>query len=317
MELAFSSEEIDFICMPHLTVVFISCLGQGMWIPIQSTTTKWHSDVSTDPPTKAGTDYKTTNLTITRLLIMDLGISIPHSLFKAALLLLANLALTLTLLVVLVVVLTRLAPPSHPPHPRSHPPNLFATPGNPPLDPRHYILLFNLLGHIIDNVAAEARAAQKIQHAHGGKIAPACIHQVSFLSPCHAAEDEAGGEVDVAAGGEELFERDDGEVEEVGQEVEAEEQGGEVGGEEDVEQVDEGVVVVGGGGGERREGVIVGGVQAGKGRGRVEDGPVDQVGEELGAEVVSDGWGEISCVGGVGVVAVVVLLVVQSLCRDP
>lgn len=67
-----------------------------------------------------------------------------------------------------------------------------------------------------------------------------------FLPPRNPTQDEGTRQHVVPTVSEGFLERNDGEVEVVGEEVKAEEDGGEVGGEEDVEEVGERVVVVGG-----------------------------------------------------------------------
>ena len=66
-----------------------------------------------------------------------------------------------------------------------------------------------------------------------------------FLPSRNAAQDKRTRKHVITAVSERLLERDDGEVEVVGEKVEAEEDGRKIGGEEDVDEVGEGVVVVG------------------------------------------------------------------------
>ena len=106
-------------------------------------------------------------------------------------------------------------------------------------------LLFGLFPKIIQHIVSQASAKNQVHQAQAAVVPFTTADQVAFLPSRDAAQDEAAGQGVVSAVGERLFHGHHGQIDVVGEQVEAEQHGGDVGGEEDVDEVGEGVVVVG------------------------------------------------------------------------
>ena len=105
-------------------------------------------------------------------------------------------------------------------------------------------MFLRLIPHIIHHIPPNTRPMHPIQQSPRRKIALPVTFRVEILPARDSAEDDAGNG-GVAGEGHGFFEGCEGEKEEVGEEVSAEDDGGEVGWDEAVEEPACWVVVVG------------------------------------------------------------------------
>lgn len=97
---------------------------------------------------------------------------------------------------------------------------------------------------IIDDGFPDSRAQDPVNNTPGPKIALRTTKQVHFCPACNSTQEEARRHNSIAAVGERLLDGDGGQVEEVGEHVEAEQHGRSVCRKEVVYQVNERMVVM-------------------------------------------------------------------------
>lgn len=107
------------------------------------------------------------------------------------------------------------------------------------------LMIPSLVPHIVLEISlTNASAQDPVQDTPRTEVTFSRVNQMLFVSTSNAAQEEARRHEGISGVGEGLFNRDNGDVDEVGEHVEAEEHGWKIGWNKLVREVNERVVIV-------------------------------------------------------------------------